>query len=143
LFEPDALEPEFTVPVLPGLRALLRRMVQRDPENRPPNMKVVLAALDEALSDLRGSDATTVVVTPRGRSDTGPRTEEELEAQIRALMEEREPRGGAGGGERARRRAGRADASARGRGRGAGDAAVRNGRPARGGSVVRAFGGRP
>src|SRR5262245_64589206 len=67
-------------------------MVQRDPENRPATMKVVMAALDEALSDLRGSDATTVVVTPHGRSDTGPRTEEELEEQIRALMAERERR---------------------------------------------------
>jgi hypothetical protein len=93
LFEPDALEPEFTVSVLPGLRALLRRMVQRDPENRPPTMKVVLAGLDEAISDLRGGDATTVVVTPRGRAGGGePRTEEELEEQIRTLMAERERR---------------------------------------------------
>src|SRR5262245_25877702 len=92
LFEPDALEPEFTVSVLPSLRALVRRMVQRDPENRPASMKVVLGAIDEALGDLRGGDATTVVVAPPGHSATEPRTEEELEDQIRALMAERERR---------------------------------------------------
>src|SRR5262249_49467246 len=50
--ETDALKPEFTVSVLPGLKALLRRMLQRDPEHRPANMRLVLAGLDEAISDL-------------------------------------------------------------------------------------------
>jgi Protein kinase domain len=92
LFEPDALEPEFTVSVLPGLRALLRRMIQRDPEHRPASMRLVLSGIDEALQDLRGGDETTVVVPPGGRPAEAPGSDDELEARIRALVEERERR---------------------------------------------------
>ncbi len=95
LFDTESLEPEFTASVSAPLRALMCRMIQRDPERRPSTMREVLAVIDEALNDLRQGDGGTVVLrstSPGAPGDASTETEEEIEQQIGRLMAERERR---------------------------------------------------
>lgn len=90
LFEPEALEPEFTAQVPPALRGLVRRMMERYPEDRPERMDIVLDTITEAIRDL--SDDATTIVPSRPAPVQRPASDEDIDAEIQRLQEERDRR---------------------------------------------------
>ncbi len=99
LYDSTPLTPEFSHPVPPGVEALVKRAIQRDPAERYPSTAELLKALDRCVATLGEHDDGKTIVTSRGslketQDEAGHDdvSDDELEQRIRRLEVERQRR---------------------------------------------------